>query len=91
MLNSLAAKNPTLYKISKVFSIVYNHLIVIATFLLYLLIIGLMTHSFVNFVSLVLILALLCAYLYNGIKMLLRYFKIVSYWTAFVLLTQLGF
>lgn len=74
-------------KVMKVLSIIYNHLVVILTFLTYLIIICLIEDSILNLVTLIIVLTLLCIYMHRGLKPLLSRWFILQYWTAYVFLT----
>lgn len=48
-----------------------------------------MRASIINLVSLVLVLLVLYIYLRKGLRQMIRYWKIIQYWTAFALLSTL--
>ncbi len=68
-----------------------NQCVVILTFLAYVLLLTFIRRSVLNLISFLIILSLLCAYLNKGMIKLLKYWKLVSFYTAFVLLSQLAF
>ena len=85
----ISIKNPRLYFFYKCYNILENHLIVIITFLLYLILIFSVRRSFLNLISLVLILILLGMYLNKGLTILLKYWNVIAVYQAFVLLALL--
>lgn len=55
----------------KIWSIIYNHIVVISTFLAYLLLIGFIADTLLNLVTLIILLTLLSIYMHRGLKPLL--------------------
>lgn len=91
ILASLTIKFPFSSKVTKFLGIMINHGIVILAFLSYLLTLTFMRRSILNLISLVLLLCLLASYLTGGIKVLLKQWKIIGLYQAFVLLSILAF
>lgn len=66
-IKDLYYKSPTTKKIFTTIDILINHCIIIFTFLLFLLILVFMRRSFLNLVSLMLVLTVICTYMSRGI------------------------
>jgi len=82
---------PFLSKLVKIQQIIFNHVVVIFTFLAYSLLIGFISDTLLNLVTLLIVLSLLCLYLHRGLKPMLASWFILQYWTAFVFLSSLLF
>ena len=81
---------PTIYRIYKIFTIFWNHVIVIFVFFFYLVVLFAVRRSFLNTGSLMIILILLGTYLNNGLKSLLKFWNIIAIYQACVLLMLLS-
>lgn len=75
----------------RVYQVLENHLIVIVTFFVYLLVIYTARRSFLNLGSLLLILVLMASYFNNGLSQLLKYWNVITVYQAMVLLTLVVF
>ena len=84
--NSIKTRAPTLYSSYFVVNVAYNYIIVILAFTIYLTVIILLPRTLINALSQTLILVLLCVYLSCGIKTLLRYWNLLIFYQAFVLM-----
>ena len=80
-------KSPTTKKIFTTVDILINHCVIIFTFLLFLLILVYIRRSFLNLISLMLVLIVICSYMSKGISHLNFYWNILTFYQAFVLLS----
>jgi len=87
----LDEKYPRIAKVTRFLSVIFNHSIVILTFLGYLLTLTFMRRSILNLVSFIILLLLLASYLVNGIKTFLKQWPVVGFYQAFVLLSILAY
>lgn len=87
----IAETNPRISKVYRVYQVLENHLIVIVTFFVYLLVIYTARRSFLNLGSLLLILVLMASYFNNGLSQLLKYWNVITVYQAMVLLTLVVF
>lgn len=78
-------------KLIKSLSIVYSHIVVISTFIVYIMVLLWIRISVLNAISLIILLSLLLAYLDKRLKLMLKRWTLFQYWTAFVLLSSLAF
>lgn len=86
-IKELYYKSPTTKKIFTTVDILINHCVIIFTFLLFLLILVFIRRSFLNLVSLMLVLVVICSYMSKGIIHLNFFWNILTFYQAFVLLT----
>jgi len=86
-IKELYYKSPTTKKIFTTVDILINHCVIIFTFLLFLLILVFIRRSFLNLVSLMLVLVVICSYMSEGISHLNFFWNILTFYQAFVLLT----
>ena len=74
----VGSENPKLYRVGKWVIIVINHLIILLTFLMYFIFVFNLRRSFMNAITLMLILWLLTVYLSQDLKRLIRYWPVLT-------------
>jgi len=79
------------YKFVSAFSIGFNHILVIFSFSLYLLLLVFIQQSLINAISQAIVLSLLCIYMSKGLIVLVEYWGILIFYQAFVLMSQIMF
>jgi len=82
---------PKLYAFYVYCDIMYTYIVVILAFTLYLVITVMIPESLVNAITQTLVLSLLLIYLANGIKTLMRYWYILIFYQAIVLVLMVVF
>lgn len=87
----MAHKSPCCYKFVQILQLAFIHSIVVISFAVFLILLGLIQCDLINAVSQGIVLTMLCICLANGINSLIRYWKILTYWQAIVLLAQVSF
>lgn len=81
----VSIKFPTCYKVYHWCVLVLNHSIVLVTFLFYFLCVFNLRRTFMNGITLMIILFLLIVYFSKGLEKMLKWWKLLSFYQAFVL------
>lgn len=85
--NTIKRRLPWLYRLYVYWDIFYNHTIVMIAFTIFLGLIILLPSSLINVISQTLVLSLLFIYLASGIRRLLKFWHILMFYQAVVLLS----
>ena len=82
---------PKFYHFCIILDIIYTNLIVIISFTLYLVLVVAIKSTLINAITQTLVLILLCIYLAKGIKELLGYWNLLTFYQAIILVLMVVF
>ena len=89
--NQIKLHMPRFYRFCIVVDIFYTNIIVIISFTLYLVLVVVIKSTLINAITQTLVLILLCIYLAKGIKELLGYWNLLTFYQAIVLVVMVVF
>jgi hypothetical protein len=89
--NQIKLRMPKFYHFCIILDIIYTNLIVIISFTLYLVLVVAIKSTLINAVTQTLVLILLCIYLAKGIKELLGYWNLLTFYQAIILVLMVVF
>jgi hypothetical protein len=91
MEEQIAIVLPTTYRAYRWFILFLNHWVVLVTFLVYFIFVFNLRRTFMNGLTLVIVMWLFAIYLTQGLPRLLTYWRVLTFYQAFVLSVLLVF